>query len=46
MEMKTTFIYALIDPRTKQPKYIGKANKPEKRLYEHLRCKGCKKQIG
>jgi len=34
--MKTTFIYGLIDPRTKQVKYIGKSNNPEKRLIEHM----------
>jgi len=34
--MKTTFIYALIDPRDNQVKYIGKANNPERRLKEHL----------
>lgn len=34
--MKTTFIYALIDPRDNQIRYIGKSNNPHKRFYEHL----------
>lgn len=34
--MKTTFIYALIDPRGNQVKYIGKANNPKQRLIDHL----------
>lgn len=31
-----TFIYGLIDPRTKQIKYIGKSGNPQKRLKEHI----------
>lgn len=34
--MKTTFIYGLVDPRTKEIKYVGKSNKPNKRLREHI----------
>ena len=29
---KTTFIYELIDPRTNEPRYIGKTNNPNYRL--------------
>lgn len=32
-----TNIYMLIDPRTEEPRYVGKANDPEKRLKGHLR---------
>lgn len=32
-----TFIYALIDPRNQQIKYIGKANNPKLRFNGHLR---------
>ncbi len=36
----TTFIYALLDPRTGEIRYVGKANDPKKRLVDHLRqCK-------
>ena len=31
-----TYIYALVDPRTREIFYIGKANQPEKRLTGHL----------
>lgn len=34
--MKTTFIYSLIDPRTGEVKYIGKANKLKARYRSHL----------
>lgn len=33
----TTFIYALVDPETKQIRYIGKSNNPTVRLYRHLK---------
>lgn len=33
----TTFIYALVDPRTQQIRYVGKANDPQHRLRDHLR---------
>ena len=33
---KTTFIYALKDPRTNIIRYIGKANEPYKRYKKHL----------
>ena len=37
----TVHIYGLIDPRTQELRYIGKTNKkPEKRLKEHLECRG------
>jgi GIY-YIG catalytic domain len=32
-----SYIYALIDPRTDEIRYIGKANDPKKRLVSHLR---------
>ena len=32
-----TSIYGLIDPRTKQIRYIGKANDPAKRYYDHIK---------
>ncbi len=36
----TTFIYALLDPRTGAIRYVGKADDPQKRLGDHLRqCK-------
>lgn len=31
-----TNIYALIDPRTSECRYVGKANNPDKRLVSHL----------
>lgn len=31
-----TFIYTLTDPRTNQVRYVGKSNKPNKRLSTHL----------
>ena len=34
--METTFIYALIDPRTGAIRYVGKADDPEYRLSQHL----------
>lgn len=34
--MKTTFIYALRDPRTDLIRYVGKADDPQKRLSVHL----------
>lgn len=33
---KKTFIYALRDPRTKEVFYVGKADAPKKRLFNHL----------
>ena len=35
--MITTFIYALIDPRTNEIRYIGKADKPKCRLSIHIK---------
>lgn len=32
----TTFIYGLIDPRTNELRYVGKANDPKKRFYRHM----------
>lgn len=37
----TTFIYALLDPRSGELRYIGKSNNPTVRLYEHV----CASQI-
>lgn len=34
--MEMTYIYALIDPRTKKIRYIGKANDPTQRLSGHI----------
>ena len=34
--MKTTFIYALKDPRTNIVRYVGKANDPYKRYQNHI----------
>jgi hypothetical protein len=36
MEMKTTFIYSLSDPLTKEVKYIGKSIDPVFRFFSHL----------
>ena len=36
----TTFIYALVDPRTDKEMYVGKANDPRARLAAHLRSAG------
>ena len=33
----TTYIYALIDPRTEQPHYVGKSKDPHARFDGHLR---------
>jgi hypothetical protein len=33
--MEITFIYALVDPRDGQIKYIGKSNNPHQRLFTH-----------
>lgn len=35
-EIRKVFIYALLDPDTKEIRYIGKANNIEKRLKSHL----------
>lgn len=37
--MKTTFIYALIDPRDQQIRYVGKSDNPEYRLRVHIKRK-------
>lgn len=34
--MSTTFIYALCDPQTFDVRYVGKADNPYKRYYQHL----------
>lgn len=34
--MTPTYIYGLVDPNTKDIRYIGKADRPEERLQEHL----------
>lgn len=31
------FIYALLDPRTEEVRYVGKTTNPRRRLFEHLR---------
>ena len=36
----TTFIYGLVDPRDGRMRYVGKANDPEKRLFQHVHEKG------
>jgi hypothetical protein len=35
--METTFIYALVDPRNGQVRYIGKANRPTSRFSSHIK---------
>jgi len=35
----TTFIYGLVDPRNGSIRYVGKADDPERRLFEHSTCK-------
>lgn len=35
--MDTTFIYALMDPRDNQVRYVGKSNEPRRRFSKHLR---------
>ena len=37
---ETTFIYALIDPTTKQIRYVGKSDDPHGRLVSHLQERG------
>ncbi len=32
------FIYELTDPETNKPRYVGKTNKPKRRLRDHIRC--------
>lgn len=34
--MRNYYLYELIDPVTKQPKYIGISNNPERRFLEHV----------
>lgn len=34
--MKTTFIYALLDPRTLKVEYVGRADNPKRRLVGHV----------
>lgn len=34
---KTVFIYALREVGTDEYRYVGKSNKPKKRLYHHIR---------
>jgi len=34
--IRTTSIYGLIDPRTNEPRYVGKANNPEERFKVHM----------
>jgi hypothetical protein len=34
------FIYSLVDPETKQVRYIGKTNNPSRRIYDHLHAQG------
>ncbi|MDO6389006.1 hypothetical protein Q4E40_02620 [Pontibacter sp. BT731] len=34
--MKTTFIYELVDPRTKEPRYVGYSKAPKTRLSSHV----------
>lgn len=33
------YIYALIDPRTNEVRYVGKSNNPKKRYVRHISCK-------
>lgn len=40
--MKQTFIYGLKDPVTKNIRYVGKSNNPNKRIYEHHQIKRLK----
>jgi len=35
--MKTTFIYTLADPDTNEIRYIGKANNPKRRIFDHIK---------
>ena len=37
MAAQTTFIYALLDPRTQGVRYIGKSDNPQGRLSRHIR---------
>lgn len=37
MPHKVVYIYALIDPRTNEVRYIGKTTDPKGRLYEHTK---------
>ncbi len=34
--VKMTFIYALLDPSTREIRYIGKSDNPDRRIYEHI----------
>lgn len=34
---KTAYIYALIDPRDNQVRYVGRTVNPDSRLYQHLK---------
>lgn len=34
---EATYIYALLDPETKDTRYVGKSNNPQQRLLEHIR---------
>lgn len=43
--MKTVFIYALIDPRNNEIKYVGKTNNVKRRFYQHLTEDGKYKKV-
>lgn len=40
IKIQTTFIYALIDPRTNAIRYVGKANNPQARFRVHVSPRG------
>lgn len=35
MKSETTFIYALVEADTREPRYVGKSDNPQKRFYGH-----------
>lgn len=37
MSMNETCIYALVDPRSEEVKYVGKSNNPKRRLRDHIK---------
>ncbi len=42
--MTTTWIYGLVDPRDGKTKYVGKSDRPKRRVVVHISRAKCKKR--